>query len=49
MTTLSRFQDTTTSVKMRDDGNLVLCGEKSGRIQLVELSNKFILKSYTEN
>lgn len=41
-----KFKDVATSVKLRQDGNLVLCGEKTGRVQLIELNNKFILKSY---
>lgn len=38
-----------TAVKLRQDGNIVLCGEKTGRVQLIELNNKFILKSYQEH
>ena len=44
-----KFKDMVTAVQLRQDGNLVLCGEKTGRIQLVELQNKFILKTYHEN
>ena len=38
-----------TSVQLRQDGNLMLAGEKSGKIQLFEIKNKFILKTYQES
>ncbi len=38
-----------TAVQLRQDGNIILTGEKTGRIQLVELQNKFILKTYEEH
>jgi len=44
-----KFKDTVTSVQMRQDGNIVLCGEKTGRVQLIELGNKYILKTYEEH
>ena len=44
-----KFKDVVTSVALRQDGNIVLCGEKTGRIQLIELNNKFILKTYEEH
>jgi len=34
---------------MRQDGNIVVCGEKTGRVQIIELGNKFILKTYEEH
>lgn len=44
---LFKFKDVTTAVQMRQDGNIALCGEKNGRVQLIELSsNKFVLKTY---
>jgi hypothetical protein len=44
-----KFKDVATSVALRGDGNLILCGEKTGRVQLVELQNKFVLKTYEEH
>lgn len=41
-----KFQDVATALTLRADGNLLLCGEKTGRLQLVELQNKFVLKTY---
>lgn len=46
---INKFKDFVSAVKLRQDGNIVLCGEKTGRIQLIELSNKFILKTYEEH
>ena len=46
---LFKFDDTTTSIKFRQDGNLLLAGEKTGRVQLFELNNKFVLRSYSEH
>ena len=46
--TFSRFDDHVTSVQFRQDGGLLLTGEKSGRIQLHELKNKFVLRTYAE-
>ena len=46
---LFKFNDPTSSVQFRSDGNLVLVGEVSGRIQLMELKNKFALRSYSEH
>ena len=34
---------------LRQDGNLLVSGERSGRIQVLELQNKFVLKTYEEN
>jgi WD40 repeat protein len=45
---LQKFKDIATAVQLRQDGNIVLCGEKTGRIQLIELQNKFVLKTYEE-
>jgi U3 small nucleolar RNA-associated protein 15 len=44
-----KFKDVATAVALRQDGNIVLTGEKTGRIQLIELNNKFILKTYEEH
>ena len=43
-TQLNKFNDTTTSINFRQDGNLLVAGEKTGRIQLFELNNKFVLR-----
>jgi hypothetical protein len=34
---------------MRQDGNIIVAGEKTGRLQVIELTNKFILKTYEEH
>ena len=44
-----KFKDVATAVALRQDGNIVLAGEKTGRVQLIELNNKFILKTYEEH
>ena len=44
---LFKFDDTTTAINFRQDGQLLLAGEKTGRIQLFELNNKFVLRQYT--
>ncbi len=49
MQRIFKFKDVATAVALRQDGNIVLCGEKTGRVQLVELNNKFILKTYEEH
>ena len=46
---LFKFKDAVNAIKLRQDGNLILAGEKSGKIQLFEIKNKFILKTYAEN
>ena len=43
---LFKFDDTVTSIRFRQDGQLLLAGEKTGRIQLFELNNKFVLRQY---
>eukprot|EP00347_Sterkiella_histriomuscorum_P009274 403341835 len=48
ISTMFKFKDAVHSVKLRQDGNLLLAGENSGRIQLFEIKNKFILKTYQE-
>jgi hypothetical protein len=47
-TRLYKFKDTTTSVQFRKDGNLLLVGENKGQVQLFEINNKFVLRSYDE-
>lgn len=44
-----KFNDVVSAVHFRSDGNLLLAGETSGRIQLFELKNKFALRTYTEH
>ncbi len=46
---LFKFNDPVSAVQFRQDGNLVLTGETSGRIQLMELKNKFALRTYSEH
>ena len=48
-TRLQKFTDSTTAIQFRQDGNLMLVGEKTGRIQLFELNKKYTLRQYTEH
>lgn len=44
--TLSRFEDQITAVKLREDGQVVLAGDKLGNIELIELKQKLVLRNY---
>lgn len=44
--TLSRFADQVTAVKLREDGQVILAGDKLGTIQLLELKQKLVLREY---
>ena len=44
-----KFKDLVTALKLRQDGNIIVTGEKAGKLQVIELSNKFILKTYEEH
>ena len=46
---LFKFNEPTSALQFRQDGNLILVGETSGRTQLFELKNKFALRSYVEH
>ena len=44
-----KFKDVISSVEFRPDGNLLLVGESSGRVQLFETQNKYVLRTYEEH
>ena len=44
--TLSRFDDAVTAIKLREDGQVILAGDKLGTIQLYELNQKIKLREY---
>ena len=44
--TLSRFEDMITAVKLREDGQVVVAGDKLGTIELIELKQKLVLRRY---
>jgi len=44
--TIAKFTETVTAVKMREDGGIILAGDKQGRIELVELKQRLSLRSY---
>ena len=43
---ITKFTEHITSLKLRDDGKLILVGDKSGKIELVELQQKMSLRVY---
>ena len=43
---LFKFKDVVTACEFRPDGQLILAGDIEGRVQLMELKNKYILRSY---
>jgi len=45
--TISRFKDTVLCAEFRDDGKLLLASDKSGAIQVFDLSSRAILRSWT--
>lgn len=44
-----KFNDPVTALHFRPDGNLLLAGETTGRVQLFELKHKFALRTYSEH
>ena len=46
---LFKFQDPVTALQFRQDGNLLLTGTSAGRVQVNELNNKFVLRTYNEH
>lgn len=34
---LRRFQETVTAIKLREDGQVIVAGDKMGRIELIEI------------
>ena len=44
---LARFKDTTYSGSFRRDGNLLIAGDKSGLIQIFDLSSRAILRTWS--
>lgn len=49
MTTIFKFKEQVTCAKLRQDGNLLLTGEQSGKVQLFEIKNRFLLKTYYDS
>jgi U3 small nucleolar RNA-associated protein 15 len=45
--TISRFKDTALCAEFRDDGKLLLASDKSGAIQVFDLSSRAILRHWT--
>lgn len=48
MSSLFKFKDAVTAIKLRQDGNLILCGEKLGKIQIIQIDTKFSLREYNQ-
>ena len=46
---MRRFTEAITSIKLRDDGAVLLVGDKAGQITLVELQNKLALRTYNDH
>lgn len=44
---INKFDDVVTALQFRQDGNIIVAGEGTGKIQLIEVKNKYILRSYT--
>lgn len=43
---ITKFKDEVTIVKLREDGQVILVGDKNGLLQLMELKNKVVLRTY---
>ena len=43
---MRRFTEQITAVKLREDGLVVLVGDKMGKIELIELKQKLALRTY---
>jgi WD40 repeat protein len=43
---ITKFMEEITFVQLREDGQTMLVGDKNGKIDLMELKNKVILRSY---
>jgi WD40 repeat protein len=41
-----KFTEVVTACKLREDGSVVLAGDKSGKIELVEIKQKLSLRTY---
>ena len=46
VSSLRRFTEQVTAIKLREDGNVLLAGDKLGKIELVELKQKIALRTY---
>ncbi len=44
---INKFDDVVTALQFRQDGNIIVAGEGTGKIQLIEVKNKYILRSYS--
>lgn len=47
-TSIRKFDDLVTAVKLRQDGQLILCGDKLGKIQLLQVASRLALRQYKE-
>ena len=45
---VSKFSDAVTALKVREDGGVILTGDKLGEIQLIELQNRMALRVYKD-
>lgn len=41
-----KFEEVVSALQFRQDGQIMVVGEGSGKIQLIEVKNKYILRSY---
>lgn len=46
---IRKFKETVTAVKLREDGQVFLAGDKMGRIELVEIKQKLALRTYNDH
>jgi|TARA_B110000285_G_C15043557_1_gene573073 hypothetical protein len=44
---LRRFTETVTAVKLREDGQVIVAGDRMGKIELIEIKQKIALRTYT--
>ena len=44
--TLRRFTEMVTAIKLREDGQILLAGDKLGKIEMIELNQKIALRTY---
>ena len=43
---LTRFNEQVTAIKLREDGQVILVGDRLGKIELIELKQKMVLRTY---
>jgi hypothetical protein len=44
--TISKYTETVTAIKLREDGQVVLSGDRQGNIQLYEIKKRLALRTY---